>query len=256
MKRILETLKRKWPEYLLEVLVITIGILGAFTLNNWNESRKDRIVEQEIIVQLLEEYQTNLTELENKIDFRNIIINSSIDLLGYIDEPININKDSLIRKIAVIRYDPTFDPIKNDLISSGNIRLIQNIELRKLLSNWSSDVVALQEMEQQWQKIRSETNVPYLISLGVYRDIVNLNFNDLNEGKWLLDNFSGSVGFDIDVGKSTRTQTAEALLNEKELESMMAHAINFNTVTNVQSMNLKNRINEILILLEAELDND
>jgi len=49
MKKILETLKRKWAEYLLEVFVILIGILSAFSLSNWNESRKNKIEEIKIL---------------------------------------------------------------------------------------------------------------------------------------------------------------------------------------------------------------
>ena len=52
MKKILETLKQRWAEYLLEIFVITIGILGAYGLNNWNEDRKERILESKYLKRL------------------------------------------------------------------------------------------------------------------------------------------------------------------------------------------------------------
>jgi hypothetical protein len=58
MKKILETLKQKWAEYLLEILVITLGVLFAFSLNNWNETRRTN----KKIVSYLQEIKTNLVE--------------------------------------------------------------------------------------------------------------------------------------------------------------------------------------------------
>ncbi|MFY0606105.1 MAG: hypothetical protein JXR10_05280 [Cyclobacteriaceae bacterium] len=63
MKRILTTLKEKWPEYLIESIVIIASILGAFALDNWNENRKEQKQKSELIGQLTTNYEANLLQL-------------------------------------------------------------------------------------------------------------------------------------------------------------------------------------------------
>jgi hypothetical protein len=64
MKRTLSKLARKWPKYILEILVLIIGIYGAFTLDNWNEDRKNRDFEQNILIELKHSLSGDITDLQ------------------------------------------------------------------------------------------------------------------------------------------------------------------------------------------------
>jgi uncharacterized protein DUF6090 len=65
MKKILETLQRKWTEYLLEIVVIVAGILIAFMLNNWKENSDAEKVELRFYHELLGDLRANRNEIES-----------------------------------------------------------------------------------------------------------------------------------------------------------------------------------------------
>jgi hypothetical protein len=230
-----------------EIILVVIGILIALQINNWNEQRKDKVKEQILLKQLQEDYQSNLLQLEEKMATREKMLISAVQLLNAFDEPIEMTRDSVIEDLATIRNDPTFDPIQSDITSSENLRLIQNDNLKRLLSNWSSDVVGVIEIEKIWTKLVYEQYMPIISELGVGRDLNNSFMND-SEHYWLLDKNTNS--YKVEIGTSKLSKTINEILTNKKLESMISESLVVNKAANVQSEALRQRILEVLELIE------
>jgi len=234
-----------------EIILVMIGILLALQVNNWNEQRKDKVKEQVILKKLQEDFQSNLLQLEEKMKTRDKIIISGLQLLKAFDQPIGIIRDSIIKDIAIFNNDPTFDPIQNNLASSGNLTLISNKRLNNLLSNWTSDVIAVQEIEVIWaDKVNGQLDL-ITGDLGIGRDVANSFLNDSSH-LWLLDRNLNS--YNMDIGNSNLGVSTNEILTNKQLESIIGTGISLNKSANVQSQALRNRIHEILDLIEEEIE--
>tara|TARA_R110000744_G_scaffold306138_1_gene414444 strand:- start:3690 stop:4475 length:786 start_codon:yes stop_codon:yes gene_type:complete len=244
----------KFSKYLLyaigEIILVVLGILIALQINNWNEKRKDRLKEQVVLKKLQEDYQSNLLQLEEKMKTRDKIIISGLQLLKAFDQPIGINRDSIIKDIAILNNDPTFDPIQNNLTSSGNLILISNNRLNNLLSNWTSDVIAVQETEVIWaDKVNDQLDL-ITGDLGIGRDVANSFLNNSSH-LWLLDGNPNS--FNMEIGNSNLGTPINEILANQKLESIIGTGISVNKSANVQSQALRNRIHEILELIDKEI---
>ena len=233
-----------------EIVLVVIGILIALQINNFNESRKDRINEQVVLKQLKEDYQANLLQLEQKMKMRSGIIKSAYKIFEAMDMPNTIIRDSLIKNIATINDDPTFDPIQNDLINSGNIRLITNEKLKRQLSNWTSDVIALQEIEVIWSNKNNQQLDPVIAKLRISRDVSNSYMSNPDQ-LWMIDstfNYSNTQ-----IGNSKYGAPINEIITDYELEGLVTNAFGYNQSANIQSQILVKRINDIIELIDIEI---
>jgi hypothetical protein len=159
MKNLINHLKEEWYKYLLEIIVITAGILGAFALNNWNEDRLER--EMELVI--LNEMQS---EVQNNLDLIIEVINSheqSLEELQYVLEAFSdptgkinyVDLDIKVRSVvtrSLWSYDPQLGNLKS-IISSGQINYIQNKELVILLSAFEGKVQDATEAVEMLKEI-------------------------------------------------------------------------------------------------------
>lgn len=236
-----------------EIILVVLGILIALQIDNWNESRIDRISEQAILRQLKSEFKSNLKQLDEKIGIRDYMMNSAIQLLKNIDEPDIRNVDSVEMYIAKTIPYTTFDPIINDLATSGNLRLISNDSLKALLSLWTSEIVQVTEGEQTWAKYRNEVYIPFLVKNYQLRTLRNKAMQTGLLYTFLIDQENRASEIK-DIGNSKHPSDINTLLDNPDYEDHLVRCITTNRNTQQQAFILRDRITGILDILEEEIE--
>jgi len=84
--KILSHLKSEWYKYVLEIVVVMLGILIAFNLEQWSETRSNKRKEIEILKEFKRALTADLLEMRGNIDFHEYSIRSSRIILKVIKE--------------------------------------------------------------------------------------------------------------------------------------------------------------------------
>ncbi len=147
----------------------------------------------------------------------------------------------------------TFDPIINDLATSGNLRLIRNDSLKGLLSVWTSEIVQVTEGEQTWAKYRNEIYIPFLITNYQLRTLRNKAMKTNILYSFLIDQENRASEIK-DIGNSKHVSDFNTLLDNPDYEDHLVRCITTNRNTQQQSFILRDRIVGILELLIKEIN--
>lgn len=206
MKKLLDHLCQDWYKYLLEILVITIGILGAFALNNWNDQRKQAAFEREVLIQI----KVNLQNDKERL----IDIKQNFDLAVSATNKILTNsqtheyQDSLKYWLGHVIYFDRFQPLTNaySVLKSKGLDNLSNQQLAFLLGRYYDDSI-IQSVESIKDAERSFNNdwIPllraYIIDVHFKHYVILSDWKLLTEARGLArnliilnkDNFRGSA---------------------------------------------------------------
>ena len=134
-----------------EIVLVVIGILIALQINNWNEARKDKIIEQKVLKTLRSDFKSNKAQLKDNIDETEKMVSDISQLFELFrmtqSELSLIPKDSI--KTDIKGYS-TFNPSDGALTSlllSGELNIITNDSLKNKLTNWPNLVNDAKEDE-------------------------------------------------------------------------------------------------------------
>lgn len=128
MQKILQNLRENWITYGFETLVVIVGILGAFALNNWGEQRKQHTQDIEFLKNIkielekdlgsFSQQRENYNKLNASIEKSLVLFNSD----GTLTSEDSINIEETLSRFQVLT--PIYQNIKRNelLLSSGALR--------------------------------------------------------------------------------------------------------------------------------------
>jgi len=179
-RKIRQTLlaENKFGKYLLyaigEIILVVIGILIALQINNWNQQRIEGEKEKVYLKNIKRDLQYQLNLIDLQLEFENKYLDNIqpiLDLFNQADEFVLDIK--VLQNLSVVTERKTFvrtDPTFTDLISSGNIDILKDLDFKDKLIMYYQNVERV-ELIIQNNNIHLNDNV-------FYSDIIKLAYLD------------------------------------------------------------------------------
>ena len=135
-----------------EIVLVVIGILIALSINNWNESNKESQIEQMYLKNLLSDLIDQDTSIEVQLENEETFFKSCNYIIKDYQQNSTLVIDSTFFKHATILTSrKTFvitDPTYTDLISSGNINILKNIDFKDKLIKYYQELERIEKIIQ------------------------------------------------------------------------------------------------------------
>jgi len=165
-----------------EIVLVVIGILIALGINDWNETKKNTLIEYKYLTSMLEDFENNLQKSKDIIIAIEEILPHLTGLLeqSSLEKP-SISVDSINMAFAKINSMPSYsstDRIYNNLMGSGDLKLIKSDELKTNLSKYYKFLYILNMVQNTHELELVQSFQPYIIEYLDFQAVKPLGVDD------------------------------------------------------------------------------
>ncbi len=157
MKALFKHLKTDWYKYLFDIIVVILGIMIAFSLNNWNESKRQLAIEQQYYKDILQELSEDLLNIKENRAFNNYLkprYSKAKDIILTDTEKQKVDELGRISLELMLKSDFKKEiSIYDALSNSANLDLIGNKDILKQLQNLGSLYKTINVLESSQQLV-------------------------------------------------------------------------------------------------------
>jgi hypothetical protein len=221
-----------------EIILVVIGILIALQINNWNENRQLKNIENTSIKGLFSEFKFNKSAIESckyLITEMRMYGDSIRMQLG--PQKSNLEIKQVNYWFGEIGFTRRCE-ISTDVLNSGNINIISNSEIRAKISKWFSDLKDLEREENEWAQQFSTTITSYL-NKWIQWDDVDYNEGSRDDPRYFKSRFS------IDP---------RIIFQQVEFSNIMNNHYWRIKRTEERTISLLQQTDEVIKLMQEELD--
>jgi hypothetical protein len=164
LRRVIQHVKaQNWTALALDFVIVVTGVFIGLQVNNWNEARKDRVLERQYLMRIANDLEQSMGDIEHAIGrarereaFAELLIKS-------VDDPSVVRVDPGLFVAAIMfggyTLSPdirsqTFDEIK----SAGDLNIVRDDQLRFDLTELYTNI----QGTAQWDYIRELRQTEYM----------------------------------------------------------------------------------------------
>jgi hypothetical protein len=213
-------LRLNWRYGLGEFFIVVLGVLVALWVDNWNNDRKDRVLEREYVSSLIADLELDDASIRDAMQFAEFVADRSRSVLMSVDSRrVTGSPEDFIRSVNLTAYLrlPTYSRTTiNDLMSTGNLRLLQSKKIRDSIAAYYSTI----EHNTQWNDSAREIQTQMTRITAAILDVRHREYID-------SQNNAGApwAPGTMDVSPADAEEVLEALIEHPDAKGLISYMI-------------------------------